>query len=444
MPQPNSIFRRDVVAWSLYDLANTIFSMNIVSLYLKRYIVEDLARPDYYYDIPYALSMLAAAILLPALGAMSDHATRKKLFLLIFTVTCCVATGLMGLLPAGWLMLLLLLFMVANFCYEAGMPFYNALLYSVSEGTYARFVSGFGVAMGYVGSILGMIVVLPFVSGDAFGLTIPFVEGSGKVGAFLPTAILFALFAIPVFLWVKERPGKDEKGEGIATAYTEVWNSLKATRKHPGVLRFLISDYFFEDAAVTVIINIGLYCSLVLHMPDNQVTLFLIISTASAVVGSFIMGKIAQLWSLKYLINCIVAGWIISLFLFVFTESSSMIWLLGSSVGILLGGLWTTTRPMLGELVPHDTLGRFFGLFSLSGRSAAVVGPLLWTVIVWLFQSSRPVGALFGSAFNLTSAQADVLPYKAGVVSLALMMLLGLVLFQKVPHTRKRIDGHPA
>ncbi len=433
-----TLWRRDVIGWSLYDLANTIFSMNILSLYLKRYIVEDLGKKDYWYDIPYSLSMLAAAILLPALGAMSDHVTKKKLFLGLFTITCCICTAGMGFFDAELLIFSILLFMIANFAYEAAMPFYNTLLYSVTEGAHARLVSGFGVGIGYIGSILGIMMVAPFVSGSLFGWDVPMIDGSGKIGAFLPTAALFAFFAIPLFLWVKERPVAHAKPEGFKAAYKEVWTGLRETKKYPGVLRFLISDYFFEDAAVTVIINIGLYCSLVLRMPDEQITSFLIISTASAVIGSFIIGKIAQRWSLKYLITGIVSCWILALIAFVFTESIGVVWLLGSAVGVLLGGLWTTTRPMLAELVPQESLGRFFGLFSLSGRSAAVVGPLVWTAIVWLFHRDQALGRITSDAFNLTTEQADALPYKVGVLSLALMMFIGLILFQGVPHTRKK------
>ena len=96
-----SLFRRDVIGWSLYDFANTIYSMNIVSLYLKRYIVEDLGYDDRYYDIPFAISMLCAAILLPALGAMSDHGSKKKLFLFLFTATCCLSVAGLAVVPSS-------------------------------------------------------------------------------------------------------------------------------------------------------------------------------------------------------------------------------------------------------------------------------------------------------------------------------------------------------
>jgi UMF1 family MFS transporter len=254
MKQSTTMFRRDVIGWSLYDFANTIYSMNIVSLYLKRYIVEDLQKDHLFFDIPFSLSMLLAGVLLPALGAMSDHSTKKKIFLFLFTLTCCLAVGLMAVVPPEFFVLTAILFMIANFSYEAGQPFYNSLLYSVSDGRQARYISGVGVALGYVGSIFGMLVVLPFVTGSVFSLDIPLLAGGGKTASFVPTAVLFMLFALPLFWWVRERKVTSVARTSFRGAYREVWDGLRHTRKYPGVLRFLIADYFVEDAVATVIL----------------------------------------------------------------------------------------------------------------------------------------------------------------------------------------------
>lgn len=436
-----AVWRKDVIGWSLYDLANTIYSMNITSLYLKRYIVEDCGRGDHWFDIPFAISMLIAAILLPALGAMSDHSAKKKLFVFLFTLTCCIAVGGMALVPPSMLLILIVFFVIANFSYEAAQPFYNALLYSVAEGHRARFVSGFGVSLGYVGSILGMILVLPFVTGELFGLAIPFIPASGKVGAFIPTAVMFFLFSIPLFLWVRELPYIKPKHAGLKRAYREVWEGVRDTKKYPGVLRFLIADYFFEDAVATVIINIGLYSSLVLALDDSQITTFLIISTISAVVGAVVIGKIAERVVLKKLMTFIIWLWIVALILFVSTNSMTIVWVLGSVVGLALGGLWTVARPMLGELVPHDELGRFFGLFALSGRAAAVVGPLIWTTVVYLFNPDRTLGRILSDMLSLSPSAQTNLPYKMAVLSLVIMMVIGLIIFRKVPRTERISHG---
>ncbi|NOY88845.1 MAG: MFS transporter [FCB group bacterium] len=435
MAKKDHVWKKDVLSWSLYDFANTIYSMNIVSLYLKRYIIEDLGKDDRYFDIPFSLSMLAVALLLPALGTISDYSAKKKTFVFLFTLTCCMAVGLMAYIPPAMFMVTIILFIVANFSYEAAQPFYNALLYSVADGARARFVSGVGVAMGYVGSVIGMLVVLPFVTGSVFSLNIPFLSAGGKVAAFLPTAILFMLFSIPLFLWVKEVKIRKQGEISFFKSYRSVWKSIVATKKYPGVLRFLIADYFFEDTVTTVILNIGIYCAVVIGLKETDITRFLIVSTVSAIAGSMLLGKVAEKWSLKNLLTIIIWGWFVALILFVFIDHIFIIWILGSLIGILLGGLWTTTRPFLAELVPREELGQFFGLFSISGRAAAVIGPLIWTTVVYYFNADRFMGKLMVGWFHINQQNFLKLPYKMGVLSLSIVLLIGLFIFRKVPHT---------
>jgi UMF1 family MFS transporter len=246
-----NIFRKDIIGWSLYDFANTIYSMNILSLYFKRWIVEDLGHDGLYYDITFSASMLLTGLIMPALGAISDHSSKKKLFLLLFTLTCCISIGVIPFIPLEMFFLLIIFFALSNFFYEGGMVFYNPLLYSIADGARARFISGVGVAIGYLGSVAGMIFVLPFTTGKIFGIDVPFIEGGGKTAAFIPTAVLFFLFSIPLFLWVKEKKEYVKKGSiQFRKAYSEVWEGIRNTKKYPGVIRFLIADYFFEDSEI--------------------------------------------------------------------------------------------------------------------------------------------------------------------------------------------------
>jgi UMF1 family MFS transporter len=237
-------------------------------------------------------------------------------------------------------------------------------------------------------------------------------------------------------MWVKERPVTPKKNGGLAAAYRDVWDAVRQTRRYPGVLRYLIADYFFEDAAATVIINIGVFSAIVIGMNDSQMTLFLVVTPVAAVFGSFLIGKLAEFWSLKRMLNVIVIGWVIVLTLFVLVNNMTVVWILGSIVGVLLGGLWTVTRPLLAELVPREDLGRFFGLFALSGRAAAVIGPLIWTSVVFAFQPERPLGAATADFLGITGENLERLPYQMAVMSLAGMMLIGLYIFRRVPEPR--------
>lgn len=408
--------------------------MNILSRYFKPWVVEDLGRDGLYYDVAYAVSMLLAGLLMPALGALSDGTGKKKMFLFLFTLTCCLALGLIPLLPASLFIFAIVLFAISNFFYEGGMVFYNALLYSVAEGKKARSVSGFGVALGYLGSIAGLVVMLPIVYGDLFGIEFPGLPGWGVKASFFPTAVVFMLFSIPTFLWVKEkRWAVAKRKKKISDAYREVFEGIRDTKKYPGVLRFLVADYFFEDAVATVILNIGLFCSVVLGLKGSNIDLFLIISTVSAVAGSFLIGHISQKMSLKRLMALIVWGWVALLAGFAFIDNIVVIYIMGSLVGVVLGGLWTVSRPLLAEMVPKAELGRFFGLYSLSGRTAAILGPIVWGSIIYFFNPARPLGKSVSGLFNLSGAAAEKLPYQLAVMVLAVIMIAGLFIFRKVP-----------
>jgi UMF1 family MFS transporter len=465
------IFRRDVISWALYDFANTIYSMNILSLYFAGWLVIDLGFKDIHYSLAFSISMLASAIIMPALGYFSDRKSIKSvgnhrlfsqpklLLLFIFTVGAILSVIIFTALPIAAIALILFFFALSNFFFEGGIVFYNALLESVSTPQNVGKVSGFGVAMGYAGSVVGMILVLPFVTGGIFGLDIPFIEGGGKSGAFLPTAIYFGIFALPIFLFVREKSPIDikkpfngtqtyeedtgsesndirqmtEKTVGIGAAYRDVWRSLKSTEKYPGLLRFLISDYFFEDAIATVIIFMAVFTERVLGLGDSERTLFFIISTVFAMLGAYLLGFMADRFSPKKVLFGIVAGWILILLLFVVNSYPAVFWILGPIVGILLGGVWSVSRPLLMQLSPPEKLGEFFGLFSLSGRAAAICGPLLWGAVVYILSPDNAIGAAVSGFLGLNADAAAKLPYRFAVLSLAAMMAVGLFIFRKVP-----------
>ena len=112
-------------------------------------------------------------------------------------------------------------------------------------------------------------------------------------------------------------------------------------------------------------------------------------------------------------------------------------WTLSAVAGICLGGVWTLHRPYLGELAPPEELGRFFGLYSLTGKGAAVIGPLWWALFFWLFSPNGPLGPIVSSALGLSEALQTQLPYRVSVASLALLVALGLVVFIKAARERK-------
>jgi len=432
-----------VAGWAIYDFADTIFSMNIVTMYFAQWIVFDNHTEDIYYSLSYSISMLMVAFTMPALGAISDAKKKRLPFLFTLTSGCILSTFILGIAGntvedvATKVLIALILFGIANYCYEGALTFYNALLPELSTPRNIGKVSGWGVALGYVGAIVGLLLVKPFVDGHIFGWRLPFSSG-GRQNAFIPTAIFFLLFSLPIFLWVKERVQLRTEKIKIKEAFAKVWDGISNTKKYPGVLRFLLANYFISDAIATVIIFMAVYAQVVMGFPDSVKMWFFIVATTFAVIGSFLCGYITDLIGPKKTLIYVVLGWTLCLSVVIFTANRTIFWIMGPLIGICLGSTWTASRPLLTSLVPKETLGQFFGLYALSGRVAAVIGPLLWGLAVLYFKAENPVvqnliSMLKGFGFTFSDQVISTIQYRFAVAILVMMMLFGFFILLKVP-----------
>ena len=115
MLQPNLKLAR--FSWALYDLANTVFSMNIISLYFVLWLTVDQGCAEIYYSLTLGGSIFLAALLMPILGELSDRLKRRVPFLIGFTLGCVIFTALLGFVKGIFLALLFLC--LANFCYQS-------------------------------------------------------------------------------------------------------------------------------------------------------------------------------------------------------------------------------------------------------------------------------------------------------------------------------------
>lgn len=440
--------KKAVAGWAIYDFANTIFSMNIVTMYFAQWLVVDNKVEDIYYSITYALSMLLVAATMPALGAVSDAKGKRMPSLAILTGGCILATLVLGITSnvvtgvATKVFLALVLFALANYCFEGGLVFYNALLPQISTPKNIGKVSGWGVGLGYVGAIAGLLLVKPFVDGHIFGLELSLGRG-GRQSAFIPTALLFLLFSLPIFLWMKDRVPRNLERIKFKEAFRRVWEGIANTRKFPGVRRFLVAYYFFSDAIATVVIFMAVYAQVVMGLPDSVKIWFFIVATTFAVIGSFLCGYVTDLIGPKKALTFAVLGWIFSLLVIMLTADRTIFWAMGPLIGICMGSTWTASRPLLTGLVPRETLGQFFGLYALSGKVAAVAGPLLWGATVLYFKADNwmvqnLVALLRGFGFGFSHQVMLTIQYRFAVAILILMMVSGLIILLKVPDRFER------
>jgi MFS transporter, UMF1 family len=376
--------RSAVAGWVLYDLANTAFSMGVVSLGFPLWVRDEVGArgADRAVGLVTAISMGVIFVLSPALGSMTDRARRRLPFLTASTIGCVALTAVLGAVSC-WPTLVA--FAVANILYQAGLQFYDALLPSVSTPSTRGRIGGIGVGVGYLGSVVA--VVLSMVRAK---LDLPHSH------FFAATAVVFLLFSLPCFLWVKEKPnpapGAVWSLDATIQAMRQTLSTLRQSKEHPGLLRFLIGRVLYTDPINTVITVMALYSvnvaeagSMDKKAAESAARMVMFGAILFAVVGGFVWGRLVDRWGARR-----VLGWVLWLWLGTFALAASLglfalPWKLLIAVSILaglaLGGTWSADRPLMLELTPPDRLGEFYGLYGMVGRFSAVFGPLIWALV---------------------------------------------------------------
>jgi UMF1 family MFS transporter len=444
---------RERISWALYDFANTVFSMNIATLYFAAWLVADLGHSNTLYAIVNGIASALVVISIPIFGAISDATQRRKPWVVGFTLIACVSTIVMAILGQTGLPLIgegvtgagsrhlippgialfgvLAAFTIANYAYQGAQPFYNAMMPELVPVDHRGRLSGMGAALGYVGSIIGVLLTFPFFTGEmpilgtipdrVIGFlrsAIPFTTHGGRVSTFVPTAFLFLLFSLPLFLFCRDHNvihGK--KRIAWREAFRDMRNTLDEARKYPGTLRFILTSFLYQDAMGTIIANMALYAIFAMgFVKGSEATLFIIL-TVPAVIGSYGIGRLVDHFGPKRTLSWVIAGWILLLLSMIVVPTRTAFWIVGGCIGLIYGGVATAERPLLLSLVPDVEAGRFFSLMVLSSRAAAVVGPFVWALAV----------------DGLTPSMGIGFAYRAGVLTVAIGMALALWMLRGVP-----------
>lgn len=396
-------------AWALYDFANTIFTFAVVSGAIGLYLVNDEQFGERDGNILLSIAIVASvglnAIVSPVLGALSDRSGRRLPFLFFFTALCIGTTFVIADVPP---IVGLLLFIVANFAYQAALIYYDATLKTVSRPASRGKLSGLGTAIGYCGTVtVGLLIFL---------LDVP-VEDRFRL-----SALLFLVFAVPIFLVVREpAPTADRLtvAEIVAT-FGQLRRSIAHARAVPGLGRFLVGRFFYSDAVNTVIVVMSVVTVKVLGVSEAIANVILLSLTLVAIAMSFVWGWLCDRVGPKRTLLLVLASWAVGLLIggvsLGFGPDGLIPFLVaGAILGSGLGGVQVADRVLMVRLSPPERLGEFFGLYGLVGKGSQVIGQLLYGVTIFLLLGPLGVGA-----------------YQVAVLSLLVTMFIGLWLIWPV------------
>jgi UMF1 family MFS transporter len=452
---------RERASWALYDFANTIFSMNVATLYFSVWLISDLGASNTAYAIGNGISSILVVITVPVLGALSDARGRRKPWVVGFTLASCIACAAIGIFGERALPLMgeavvggvassgswqptlaslawpLVAFVVANYAYQAAQPFYNAMLPELVPPDEQGRLSGIGTAVGYLGTIVGLLLVVPFFNGALpligdlptsllapLRAMVPFTSHGGRVSTFVPTAILFALFSLPLFFFCHDRV-TDRARVPIdwKRAFLDVGHTIRDARDHQGALPFILASFLYQDAIGTIVSFMAIYAVKAMGFAKGAETTLFLVLTVPAILGSYIAGRLVDRYGARRTLVYSIVAWIGLLVAMVIAPSTRAFWFVGLLIGFIFGAVPTAERPLLLSLVPEAEAGRFFSLMLLSSRAAAVVGPLVWSLTV----------------DGLEPRQGTGIAYRAAVLTVAVMFAGSLLLLRRVPDQGPRL-----
>ena len=433
-----------VLAWSLYELGATSFAMNLLSLHLPLDIAGRVPRGSEKFSLAFGLSMAVVAVAAPFLGHLADRAGKRR-FLVPFVLAGVAFTALVA--APGPVPRVLVLFALANIAFQCAYVFYNALLPDVSDETNSGRVSGWGVAAGYLGSLLGMFLVLPFVSGkiragmpsfvssicDALSVTAVSSNANDawvRQNAYLPTALLWLGAAVPFLFFARlPRPSSLSKKSSSSSPLSDVLQTIRSLPSTRSLLWFLVSNFLYIDVIHTIQIQMSTYSRYAVGLNDGQVQILLLVATAVAVVGGLLYGFLCQLVTIRTATLVALANWVLVFVLALVVRDPKAFTLVGVLAGIGLGGIKVTGRLGLIALVPKERMTEFFGFFTLAGEAASVLGPFLWAATLALFPDKSAAG------------------YRAGITVLLVFLVFAIGAFLKVRFPARetaggRVPGH--
>jgi UMF1 family MFS transporter len=400
---------RVAVSWAMYDFANTIFSFAVVSSAIGLWLVSDdrFGERDgnFVLSVAVVVSVGLNALVSPILGALSDRGGRRMPYLLFFTLLCIVPT-----IFIGWStpVLGVLLFIVANFAYQASLIYYDSTLKTVSRPESRGRLSGIGVGVGYFGTIFsGLFLLILGVSVD---------------DRFLVAGVLFGIFAIPIFLFVRESGpiGRVSKAD-VLGSLTQLRATVAHARQVPGLLRFMVGRFFYSDAVNTIIVVMTVVTTKAKGMTDSQALIVLLSLTVAAIVASFGWGYLVDRLGPRRTLMIVLTSWAVGLILGAISLSVdgpiglALFLVAGAILGSGLGGVQVADRVLMVRLSPPERVGEFFGLYGLVGKGSQVIGQLLYGFTLLLFFDTLGVGA-----------------YQLAVLTLLVTMLIGAWILRPV------------
>lgn len=417
------------MSWALYDWANSGFSTVVETFVFAAYFTRQVAPDETTGSVLWGNTVSAASLVValagPMVGAIADQGGRRKVGIAAFTSWAVVATALLwtvrpettSLWPA------MLLVGIAIIGTELAGVLYNAMLPDLVPPQRIGRWSGWGWGAGYAGGLVCLVVaLLAFIRGDGAWLPLDSATAEPVRATFVFVACWYALFAVPLFLFVPDVPARDV---GAATAVRDgvrqLVASMREVRRYRDIVRFLVARMLYIDGLGTVFAFGGVYAAGTFDMTEQQVLLFGIALNLSAGLGAAAFAGIDDRIGPARTIVWSLVGLIVAATAILLAQSQAAFWAFGMLLGVFVGPVQASGRSYLARVAPPPLRTQMFGLYALSGKATAFLGPLIVGWVTFAAGSQR-----------------------IGMASVLLFFGAGLVLMLRLPDVRSSLYNRGA
>lgn len=419
--------------WMMFDWAAqpyfTLILTFIFAPYFTNHFMEDGVQGQAAWSFTQTAAGLILAIMAPILGSIADRTGPRKPWILAFSFIYVIGASMLWFAAPGatdMTTFVIVGIILAAIGIEFTGVFNNAMLPNVALPGKMGKLSGFGWALGYVGGLITLIVVLGLLSASKdTGLTMlglePVIdfdpnlyEADRFVGPL--AAIWYVIFVIPLFLFtpdaVTEKVKKAKILDSAMAGLKDTWALLKGLRNKPNILKFFFARMIYYDGLSALFAFGGIYASFVFNWTITTLGIFGIILSVAAALGAFVGGWCDDWFGPKKTIIVSLVGLIISALGILSVTKTSALWMIelpqntgetglfatlgeqiilifGIGIGLFAGPAQAASRTMLVKIIPEGETTKYFGLFALSGKATAFLAPLVIGVLTLTFDDQR-------------------------------------------------------
>jgi len=406
--------KRAVWSWAFYDWANSAYSTTVIAGFFPLFFKEYWADPHnpnqstFYLGMANSIASIVVAALAPLLGSVADRGSVKKKFLTFFAFLGVIMTGGLWMVAQGNWQMAVLFYVMATIGFSSGNVFYDSLLPGLVSEERVDAVSSLGFGLGYLGGgLLFLVNVFMYLKPEMFGIP----DGATAIKlSFLSVAIWWAVFTIPLILFVPEPKNYEtvDFNNAIRMGWVQLVQTFKEIRNMKVVGTFLLAYWFYIDG-VDTIIRMAVDYGMSLNFPGESLIIALLIAQFVAFPAALIYGRLASKIGTKMAIMVGIIAYSFITFLGYFMTEPWHFYVLAILIGLFMGGIQALSRSLYTRIIPPEKSAEFFGFYNMLGKFAAIIGPALMGTIALVTGSAR-----------------------LGILSILLLFILGAFFLNKV------------